>query len=68
MDLWISVESTDLHRVIDLLPSLDWDGSYVGVRVEFCPRDLDEMLKRYGEAKEEAKNGEESDDSAPDRY
>lgn len=32
IDLWFHVDSPDLHRVIDLLPSLRWEGFFVG----FC--------------------------------
>lgn len=35
LDLWLHVEAADLHRVVDLLPSLNWEGSLVGVRMEF---------------------------------
>lgn len=49
VDLWFGVEQTDLHRVIDLLPNLEWQGSVVGVRIEFAPRNEDETLTRYQE-------------------
>lgn len=49
LDLWFAVEQTDLHRVIDLLPNLEWQGSVVGVRIEFAPRNEDETLTRFQE-------------------
>lgn len=49
VDLWFGVEQADLHRVIDLLPSLDWQGSKVGVRIAFAPRNEDETLARFRE-------------------
>ncbi len=54
LDLWFHVEANDLHRVIDLLPSLNWTGSLVGLRIEFCPADEEELLSRYAEAKSKA--------------
>ncbi len=49
LDLWFAVEQTDLHRVIDLLPNLEWRGSVVGVRIAFAPRNEDETLTRFQE-------------------
>ena len=49
IDLWFNVEQTDLHRVIDLLPNLSWQGSMVGVRIEFAPINENETLLRYRE-------------------
>lgn len=54
LDLWFSVEANDLNRVIDLLPSLTWQGSYVGIRIEFAPSDLEGLFTRYLEAKTKA--------------
>lgn len=49
IDLWFEVEQADLHRVIDLLPNLHWQGSKVGVRIVFGPRNEDETLARFRE-------------------
>ena len=54
MDLWFEIEEADLHRVIDLLPSLDWQGTHVGVRITFSPRNADETLQRFRARFEEA--------------
>lgn len=54
VDLWFDVEQNDLHRVIDLLPSLDWQGTKVGIRIAFAPRNEDETLARFRERHERA--------------
>lgn len=54
LDLWFEVDASDLHRVIDLLPSLDWSGTLVGVRVEFSASDPSALLERYQAAKARA--------------
>lgn len=36
LDVWFHVDAPDLHRVVDLLPSLAWEGTLVGLRVEFA--------------------------------
>ena len=51
MDLWFKVEKGDLHRVMKLLPSLDWRTVPIGVRLEFAPKDPSELLTRFREAK-----------------
>jgi predicted ATP-dependent endonuclease of OLD family len=49
LDIWFAVKQTDLHRVIDLLPNLEWQGSVVGIRIAFAPRNEDETLTRFQE-------------------
>lgn len=51
LDIWLDVDTPNAHRVIDLLPDLDWDGEPVGVRLEYVARDGRELLQRYAEAK-----------------
>ncbi len=46
-DLWFEIEQADLHRVIDLLPSLEWQGTKVGVRIAFVPCSEDKTLARF---------------------
>jgi predicted ATP-dependent endonuclease of OLD family len=55
LDLWFTVDTSDLHRVIELLPRLDWSGSLVGIRIEFCAKDGQELLRRFRESQEESK-------------
>ncbi|MEO3428825.1 ATP-dependent endonuclease [Pelagibius sp. CAU 1746] len=49
IDLWFSVDDDDLHRVIDLLPSLDWQGGRVGLRISFESQRPQETLERFRE-------------------
>jgi predicted ATP-dependent endonuclease of OLD family len=54
LDLWFLVQAADLHRVIDLLPNLDWQGSEVGLRIEYVARDEAGLRVRYQAAKAKA--------------
>jgi len=54
LDLWFQVNSGDLHRVIDLLPSLEWEETLLGVRVEFAPKSVADLLRRFHEQQERA--------------
>lgn len=59
-DLWFDVDDDNLHRVLDLLPSLDWAGEPVGVRMVYAVRDGAQLVANYLEAraKAEAEVGE----------
>lgn len=54
LDLWFEVQAHNLHRVIDLLPSLEWEGTYVGVRISFRPANGDETLARFQQRHQQA--------------
>ena len=52
MDLWLAVGENDLYRVLELLPSVKWQGSVVGVRIEFAANDPAGLLTRYKERRQ----------------
>lgn len=54
LDLWFQIQSSDLHRVLDLLPSLEWQNAPVGARVEFSVKDVSTLMENYKQAKSKA--------------
>lgn len=50
MDLWISVGTKEAYLVKDLIPSLDWEGKQVGVRIVYAPKDIEKLFSSYKEA------------------
>jgi predicted ATP-dependent endonuclease of OLD family len=54
LDLWFEVQASDLHRVMDLLPSLKWADTKVGMRIELAPRNPAELLANFRAAVNEA--------------
>jgi predicted ATP-dependent endonuclease of OLD family len=54
IDLWFEVDEDNLHRAVDLLPDLEWQGKPVGVRITFEPRDMRSLKERYLDACQEA--------------
>jgi hypothetical protein len=48
------IAAADVHRVIDLLPSLAWEGSLVGMRLVYAPVDPNATRERYRESRERA--------------
>lgn len=47
LDLWIEVNNSELHYVSHIIPTLDWKGGLLGVRLRFEPRDMDELIKEF---------------------
>ncbi|EJT05013.1 ATP-dependent endonuclease [Rhizobium sp. CCGE 510] len=47
MDIWFNVEPANLHRVVELLPSLAFTGSKVGIRVSFAASDPGALLQSF---------------------
>ncbi len=59
LDVWINVTDSEIHHVIHLLPTLDWDNSKpIGVRFVLVPNDMERFAKNYAESYNKARNTE----------
>lgn len=47
MDVWIEVNKKEAYLVKDLIPSLDWEGKIVGVRIVFAPADVETLYANF---------------------
>lgn len=47
MDVWLQVADNEIHHVIHLLPTLDWKGGLLGVRLRFEPKNIEDLYKDY---------------------
>lgn len=47
LDLWIGVENSELHYVSHIIPTLDWKGGLLGIRLRFEPKDMDDLIKEF---------------------
>ncbi|MEL7885085.1 AAA family ATPase [Serratia marcescens] len=54
LDVWLDVPPNELHHVQKILPTLDWDGESIGVRLRFEPKDPDALQHEYLTAKRAA--------------
>jgi predicted ATP-dependent endonuclease of OLD family len=54
LDLWFDYTANDIHRIVDLLPELEWEGTIVGLRIQFQPKSTADILNRYIEAQAKA--------------
>jgi predicted ATP-dependent endonuclease of OLD family len=54
LDLWFEVDEDNIHRVLDLLPSLAWNGEPIGLRMVYGPKDGCKLLANYEDARQAA--------------
>ncbi|NIA00916.1 AAA family ATPase [Massilia sp. CCM 8734] len=54
IDVWLNVPMHELHYVQKLLPSLDWNGESIGVRLRFEPKEASALRQDYLIAKNAA--------------
>ncbi|MHB1117730.1 AAA family ATPase [Sideroxydans sp.] len=51
LDVWMNVPKEDLHFVQKILPTLDWAGAHIGVRLRYEPKDVQALKLEYLTAK-----------------
>tara|TARA_B110001469_G_scaffold36691_1_gene36647 strand:- start:9687 stop:11708 length:2022 start_codon:yes stop_codon:yes gene_type:complete len=64
LDVWLSVDTTEIHHVSHLIPSLDWASGNLGVRMQFEPKDQETFEKLYSDFREAEKAARETTASA----
>lgn len=47
LDVWLKVQTHELHHVQKILPTLDWAESLIGVRLRFEPKDVEALKQDY---------------------
>ena len=47
MDVWLDVRDDEIHHIAHLIPSLDWAGGSLGVRMRLEPKDIDKLRAEY---------------------
>jgi len=55
LDIWLQVENTELQHVSHIIPSLDWKGGLLGVRLRFEPIDIESLYSEFVKNIENAK-------------
>ncbi|MDD2841255.1 MAG: AAA family ATPase [Tolumonas sp.] len=55
IDLWLKIRESQIHYVSHILPTLDWDGGLLGVRLILEPKDPENLYKAYVSAHSAAK-------------
>ena len=48
IDVWVTVDGNELHRISHLIPTLDWSPvERLGVRLVFAPKNIEELYKDF---------------------
>ena len=47
LDIWLHVENTELQHVSHIIPSLDWKGGLLGVRLRYEPTDIESLYAEF---------------------
>lgn len=47
MDVWIDVSEEDAYLVKDLIPSFEWKGQTVGMRILYAPKDIEKLHDEF---------------------
>jgi predicted ATP-dependent endonuclease of OLD family len=65
IDVWLTAEEKDLHRLSHLLPTLDWTpAELLGVRLVFAPKNMEQLYKDYRSAYKSARAAESASKKA----
>ncbi|MDH4983829.1 AAA family ATPase [Hyphomicrobium sp. D-2] len=54
LDVWLHVAENEVHYVQKILPTLDWDGGRLGVRMRLEPKDAAQLQQEYVTARAQA--------------
>ncbi|MDY0227074.1 MAG: AAA family ATPase [Desulfomicrobium apsheronum] len=60
IDIWVDVKGSKIHYVSHIIPTLDWIGGKLGIRLKFEPKQIEDLYKSYKSAYEAAKNTSEA--------
>jgi predicted ATP-dependent endonuclease of OLD family len=55
LDVWLHVPEKQLHFAQKILPTLDWDGSALGVRLRYEPSSIEDFKREYLTSRSAAK-------------
>ena len=65
IDVWLTADEKDLHRVAHLLPTLDWTPKeFLGVRLVFAPKNMEQLYKDFRSAYKSARDAESASTNA----
>lgn len=47
LDVWLNVDNTEIHYVSNLIPTLDWHGGLLGIRLRLEPKNIEDLYKEF---------------------
>jgi predicted ATP-dependent endonuclease of OLD family len=63
MDVWLEVHSDEFHYVAHIIPTLEWAGGKLGVRLSYLPKDIGKLFDDYRTAYEQARTTEKNENN-----
>lgn len=61
MDIWFEVGNSELHYVANIIPTLNWTGGRLGVRLSLLPKDIGKLFDDYCATYSQSRLTESSD-------
>lgn len=61
LDVWIEVAENEMRYVAQILPTLDWQGGLLGIRLVYEPKDLEKLGATYKKVCELARSHQRSE-------
>lgn len=55
LDIWINVENSEMHYVNHLIPTLDWQGGLLGIRLRLEPKNIEDLYKDFSTSSSSSK-------------
>lgn len=49
IDLWVEVQDSELYYVSHIIPTLDWKGGLLGVRLRYEPKDIEALIQEFSQ-------------------
>jgi predicted ATP-dependent endonuclease of OLD family len=43
LDVWLDVPLAEIHHVVHVLPTIDWNGGPLGVRLQYQPKNIEQL-------------------------
>ncbi len=47
LDIWLDVPLSEIHHVVHILPTIDWSGGLLGVRLQYQPKKMEQLKADY---------------------
>ena len=58
LDVWLDVPLREIQHVAHILPTLDWSGGLLGIRLQYHAKDLEKLRAEYLAQRSAARNAE----------
>jgi len=68
LDIWLDVPLSEIHHVVHILPTIDWSGGLLGVRLQYQPKKIEQLKADYLAARIRAQDAIKTASEKDDKY